>query len=127
MARLERHCLWERGKTLPHFTVVDYVLLAPVSRQGKHRKLVSTWTGAWRVVDDDKVHVNAVQHLLTAELRDVHVVSMRFHTGDQLEITGELQTVSHQLRTRASTTSRASRPSSGLQAAFVVKLAWEEL
>ena len=31
-----------RGKTLPHFTVGDYVLVARVSRQGKHRKLMST-------------------------------------------------------------------------------------
>ena len=23
MARLERHCVWGRGKTLPHFTVGD--------------------------------------------------------------------------------------------------------
>ena len=26
MARLERHWVWDRGKTLPHFTVGDYVL-----------------------------------------------------------------------------------------------------
>ena len=26
MARLERHCLWHRGKTMPHFTVGDYFL-----------------------------------------------------------------------------------------------------
>ena len=43
-----------RGKTLPHFTVGDYVLMAWVSRQGKHRKLMSTWTGLWRVANDDK-------------------------------------------------------------------------
>ena len=28
MAWLDRHCVWERGKTLPHFTVGDYVLVA---------------------------------------------------------------------------------------------------
>ena len=42
MARLEQHCVWDRGKTLPHFTVGDYVLVTRVSRQGKHRKLMST-------------------------------------------------------------------------------------
>ena len=42
MARLEQHCVWDRGKTLPNFTVGDYVLVARVSRQGKHRKLMST-------------------------------------------------------------------------------------
>ena len=63
MARLERHCVWDRGKTLPHCTVGDYVLVARVSRQGKHRKLISTWTGPWRVASDDKEHVYAVHHL----------------------------------------------------------------
>ena len=49
------HCArGSRGKTLPHFTVGDYVLMAWVSRQGKHRKLMSTWTGLWRVANDDK-------------------------------------------------------------------------
>ena len=73
--------MWERGKTLPHFTVGDYVLVARVSRQGQHRKLMSTWTGRWRVANDDKAHVYAVQHLITAELRGVHVAKMRF--GDK--------------------------------------------
>ena len=65
-----------RGKTLPHFTVGDYVLVARVSKQGKHRKLMSTWTGPSRVANGDKEHVYAVQHLVTAELRDVHVARM---------------------------------------------------
>ena len=66
MARLERHWVWE---SLPHFTVGDYVVVARVSRQGKHRNLMSTWTGPWRVANDDKEHVYPVQHLITAELR----------------------------------------------------------
>ena len=28
MARLERHCVWDHSKTLPHFTVGDFVLVA---------------------------------------------------------------------------------------------------
>ena len=35
MARHERHCVWDRGKTLPNFTVGDYVLVARVSRLGE--------------------------------------------------------------------------------------------
>ena len=65
MARLEQHCVWDRGTTLPHFTVGDYVLVAPVSR---HSKLMSSWTGRWRVANDDKEHVYAVQHLVTCLL-----------------------------------------------------------
>ena len=60
-------------------------------KQDKHRKLMSTWTGPWRVANDDKKHVYAVQHLVTGELRDVHVARMRFYDHDQLEIAGELK------------------------------------
>ena len=97
MARLERHCVWDRGKTLPHFTVGDYVLVARVSRQGKHHKLMSTRTGPWRVANDDKEHVYAVQHLATAEPCDVHAARMRVYADDELEITGELLKVFQQL------------------------------
>ena len=89
--------MWERGKTPPHFTVSDCVLVARVSRQGKHRKLMNTWTGPWRVANDDKEHAYAVQHLITAELRDVHVARMRFYADDQLKITDELLKVFQQL------------------------------
>ena len=37
-----------------------------------------------------KEHVCAVQHLVTAELRDVHVARMWFYGDDKLEITVEL-------------------------------------
>ena len=97
MARLERHCVWDRGKTLPHLTIGDYVLVARVSRQGKHRKLVNTWTGLWRVANDDKEHVYAAQHLITAEPHDVHAARMRVYADDKLEITGELLKVFQQL------------------------------
>ena len=42
--RCQHRARGSRGKTLPHFTVGDYVLVARVSRQGKHCKLMSTWT-----------------------------------------------------------------------------------
>ena len=51
---------------------------------------MSTSTGPWRVAHDDKEQVYSVQHLVTAELRDVHVARMRVYADDQLEITGEL-------------------------------------
>ena len=79
------------------FTVGDYVLVARVSRQGKHRKLMSTWTGPWRVANGDKERVYAVQHLVAAELRDVHVARTQVYADDKLEITGELLKVFQQL------------------------------
>ena len=121
--------MWERGKTLPYFTVGGYVLVARVSRQGKHRKLTSAWIGPWRVANNDKDHVYAVQHLVTDELPDVHVARMRFHADDHLEITGELLKVSQQLENQSEhhirSISAINRATSGDE--FVVKVVWEGL
>ena len=38
----------------------DFVLYARVRRQGVTPKLVSTWTGPWRVVGADHSHVYSV-------------------------------------------------------------------
>ena len=126
MGRLARHCVWDRGKTLPHFTVGDYNLVAGVSRQVTRRKLMSTWTGPRRVVNDDKKHVYEVQHLVTAELcdvhvawtRDVHVTRMRFTPLTRWRSPASFTRFSNNWRTWASTTSEASLLSSGLQAAM---------
>ena len=68
-----------------------------VLREGKHCKLRSTWTGSWRVANNDQQHVYAVQHLVTDESRDVHAARVRVYADDKLEITGELLKVSQQL------------------------------
>ena len=113
-----------RGKTLPHFTLGDYDLVARVSRQGKHRKLMNTWTGPWRVTNDDKEHVYAVQHLVTAELPDVHVARMRFTPMTSSRSSASSSRFSNISRTRASTTPAASRLSSRLQATTRSLLRW---
>ena len=86
-------------------------------------------TGPWRVANDDKEHVYAVQHLVPSELRDVHVARMRFYADDNLEITGELREVSHQLENQGEyhirSISAIKRAVSGDE--FVVKVAWEGL
>ena len=79
--------------TLPHFTVGDYVFVARVRKQGKHKKLVSTWTGPWRVVNDDREHVYIVENIVTGETRDVHVARMRFYSDRHLQVTKRLQDV----------------------------------
>ena len=58
---------------------------------------MSTWTGPWRVANGDKERVYAVQHLVAAELRDVHVARTQVYADDKLEITGELLKVFQQL------------------------------
>ena len=50
---------------------------------------MSNWTGPWPVANDVKAHVYAEQHLVTAELRNVHVAGVRVDANDKLEITGE--------------------------------------
>ena len=90
---------------------------------------MNTWTGPWRVANDDKEHVYAVQHLVTAELRDVHVARMRFYADDQLEITGELLKVFQQLENQGEyhirSISAIKWAASGDE--FVVTVAWEGL
>ena len=73
--------------------------------------------------------VGGVQAAAAEGVSTRDTVRMWFYADDQLENTGELLKVSHQMRTRASTTSGASRLSSGLQRGdeFVVKVAWERL
>ena len=118
-----------RGKTLPHFTVGDCVLVARVSIQLEHRKLMNTWTRPSCVANDDKLHVYAVHHLVTAEPSDVHVARMRFYANDHLEITGELLKVFQLLENQdwyhMWSSSATKRAATGDE--FDVKVAWERL
>ena len=73
--------------------------------------------------NDDKEHVDAVQHLVTAELRDVHVARMRFYADDKLESTGELLNVLQKFENTGGY--HIKRAASGDE--FVVQVAWEGL
>ena len=85
--------------------------------------------GLWRVANDDKDHVYAVQHLVTAEPRDVHVAKMRLYADDKLESTGELLNVFQQYENTGEYLIRSilsiKRAASGDE--FVVQVAWEGL
>lgn len=78
---------------LPHFTVGEYVLVARLHKPGEKRKITSTWTGSWRVANDDEKPMYAVQHLVTGETRDLHVTRMRLYAGEQFDVTRKLQDV----------------------------------
>ena len=71
----------------------------------------------------------AVQRLVTADVRDVHVARMRSYADDQLEVVGELFTVFQQLEDQGEYNIRSisaiKRAASGDE--FVVKMAWERL
>lgn len=47
---------------------------------------MSKWTGRWRVVWNEREHMNEVQHLVTGETTGAHVVRMRFHADTDLDI-----------------------------------------
>ena len=66
---------------IPTFAVGDDVMVARVRRPGSTLKLVSTWTGPWRTVMADKMYAYGVQNIVTGEVKDVHVVRLRFYTG----------------------------------------------
>ena len=70
-----------------------------------------------------------MQHLVTAELRDVHVARMRVYADDNLEITGDPLKVSQQLENQGEyhirSISAIKRAASGDE--FVVKVVWEGL
>ena len=48
---------------------------------------MSTWTGPWRIVTVDKVHVYGVQNIVTGEVKNEHVVRLRFYADKDLEMT----------------------------------------
>ena len=81
-----------RGE-LPQFTVGDYVLVARVRKQGRNQKLMNTWTGPWRVTNDDKEHVYTVANIITGETREVHVTRMQFYADSDLKITQAVKDV----------------------------------
>ncbi len=79
--------------SLPDFSVGDYVLVARVRRSGSTPKLVTTWTGPWRIVTAAQQHVYGVQNIISGEVRDVHVVRIRCYADSELEITSDLKDV----------------------------------
>ena len=78
---------------LPKFAVGEYLLAAGVRRSGSTPKLLMTWTGPWRVVVAQRPHVYGVQNIVSGEVRDVHVVRMRFYADAAIAITAELKEV----------------------------------
>ena len=45
-------------------------------------------------VTADKVHVYGVQNIVTGEVKDVHVVRLRFYADKDLKMTADLKEVS---------------------------------
>ena len=83
-----------RGQAvLPKFAVGDFVLYVRVRRQGVTPKLLSTWTGPWRVVAADHAHVYSVQNIVSGKVHQAHVARLRFCADSQLQVTADLKDV----------------------------------
>ena len=68
-------------------------MVARVRRAGLTPKLAATWTGPWRVVTAEQKHVYSVQNIISGDVRDVHVVRLRFYSDAQLDVTSDLKDV----------------------------------
>ena len=79
---------------LPKFAIGDFVLYARVRRQGVTPKLMSTWSGPWRVVGNYNHHVYSAQNIVSGKVHTAHVARLRFYadTAD-LNITAEIKDV----------------------------------
>ena len=56
----------ESNWVLPNFAVGDYVLMARVRSPGKTSKMVSTWTGPWRVTNAEQARTSTKSRTLLA-------------------------------------------------------------
>ncbi|CAM9193416.1 unnamed protein product [Hapterophycus canaliculatus] len=63
------------------FALGDFVSYARVRPQGVIAKLISIWTGPWRVVADH-VHVYSVQKIVSGKVHQAHVARLRSY-GDE--------------------------------------------
>ena len=77
--------------SMPSFEVGDYVLVARVRELGSAPKLVTTWTGPWRVVSGGSPHVYNVQDVVTGETKENHVERTRAPADSSLAVGAEVQ------------------------------------
>ena len=56
-------------------------------------KLMSTWTGPWRVVRADHSHVYSVQNIVSGKVHTAHVARLCFYADADFNITAEIKDV----------------------------------
>ena len=83
-------CRASKG-SLPNFAVGDFVLVAKVRQAGKASKLMSTWSGPWRVTNTSTRHVYQVQNIVDGKVLTAHVARMKFYKDSSLGITAEIK------------------------------------
>ncbi|CAM9136518.1 unnamed protein product, partial [Laminaria digitata] len=76
---------------LPNYAVGDYVLMARVRPPGKKSKLMSTWTGPWRVTNAPSLHVHQIQDIFIGQVTTGHVARLQFYRDWSLGTTEYVQ------------------------------------
>ena len=56
-------------------------------------KVMSTWTGPWRVVGANHSHVYSVQNIVSGKVHTAYVARLRFYADADLNITAETKDV----------------------------------
>ena len=90
-AARHRRCAAASAGSMPNFEIGDYVLVARVRKPGSAPKLVTTWTGPWRVVSGGSPHVYNVQDVVSGETKGVYVVRMLAYVDSSLAVGAEVQ------------------------------------
>ena len=66
-------------------------MYARVRKQGVTPKLLSTWTGPWRVVEANYSPVYSVQNIVSGKVHTAHVARLRFYADANLNISAEIK------------------------------------
>ena len=77
--------------SMPNFEVGVNVLVARVRNLGSAPKLVTPWSGPWRVITGGPPHVYNVQNIVTGESKEVHVVRVRAYADSSSAVDAEVQ------------------------------------
>ena len=67
------------------------MLVAKVRQAGKSPKLMSTWSGPWRVTNASRQHVYQVQNIVDGTISTVHVARMKFYQDSSLRLTADVK------------------------------------
>ena len=70
-----------------------FALYARVRRQGVTLKLMSAWTGPWRVVGANYSHVYSIQNIVFGKVHTAHVARLLFYADADLNITADIKAV----------------------------------
>ena len=77
--------------SMPSLEVGNYVSVTRVRKLDSAPKLVTVWTGPWRVVLCGSTRVYNVQDIVVGETKEVHVVRMRAYADSALAMGAEVQ------------------------------------